>query len=1582
MRLYSFIQIFFILLCSSLVSRAQTWVPEVKSGETNLFSVYFQDKDTGYALSSGKVLRTTDAGKTWNRILNSYNNFSGIMFSDRLNGVIIGYNDLVLKTSDGGKNWSLIRTGSNDDDFLAVYTNHKDTIYVLGPDDLDTYKYGNYINVSYNGGSSYTRISTGSSQTIRSLQMWDKNTGTMGSLTSGVFKTTNAWGSYSVNWPSPSIQIIDHCRIKDSVIVLVGNNGRISRSNDYGVNFSLISSPVSTGSLWDVEFVNDSFGMICGDNGVILISRDAGLSWNQMTTNTKLNFRKVKLLNPYYGWAVAQSHQDSFNIYKFGSETYIADKINFITGSVTADLDKNCAKDAKQRGPAGVLIRATPGPYYTYTESNGNFSLVVPDTGHFTLDTRLPKKYEFGNGLCDTSLGGIYFNTFEKTADNKNFMFESDTSVNLEIKISSARKRRCFKNENTLTFKNIGFSTADSVEIKVFYPADLLDIKNTSMSSSLQRGVVTFNLGKLEPGKGGTITITDSVLCQSGVMGRTVCFYAVITPRILVKNTTWDSSWVRTRIDCLNDSLAIVKIFNTGKDMKDTAIIDLYKDDELAGELKYRLPAGDSLRFEVEKINKTITVIGDVKTHHPYQELMRVWKERCGNDTMTGNQNFVTKFQMQSLPSFETEFCLPIRDSYDPNDIAVTPSGRGAEHFIPNLSQLEYLIRFQNTGNDTAYNIHILDTLPNKLDERTIEITGSSHPYKYKIIGDSGVSILRFDFNNIMLVDSFTNEPGSNGWVSFKILPLKKYAHRTRIENFVDIYFDFNTPVRTNTAFVSIYDTVITKPGDKIFVSCASRVTKKIKSEAVCDKSTTQQSIAFSGKYKPYIYSTDANLSVQKIHDTLYQFTSSKTGKYIVVTAIQDCDMLILDSAILNFTVTPSPSLKDSLHCGNVSQVLSTSCADCEFVWSDNSSADSLYVSAPGKYQVILTNACTSVLDSAEIKVLPWLTLDLGMDTFICDQGDVTLNPSVPSAGLTWWDKTQSSAKQIKNPGVYSARYTDICNDLYDTIHIAQKVSPTSKQLTDSIHCGDVKQNLTVVCADCEFLWSNSTTGNSIQITQEGEYTVTLKNACGVVSDTAVVSALPLITLDLGSDTLVCDRGELWLNPAVPASGLVWWDTSTGNSKKITSAGTYWARFTDRCNDVSDTIEVKLGASPSFSFGNDISVCGTPDLMLAVDSSASGITFLWDDNSSNFSRKIEAAGEYWAVMTNICGSISDTISVISNPVPVPYFALGDHCRISKTYFNNKTDVFSSGPWRYTWDFNGEGSSTDKDPIFDFKQAGSKRISLKVETEAGCTDSLIITFDVQPELQPEFSMLNDHICDGDSVIFKNLTTYQNRNINYIWRFGDGTLSNEVSPKHRYPLKAESRTYLVTLLTDAGDDCRDSVIVPVDVNARPDAGFSFSKIGAGFEFTPVQMATGSQYQWIFSNGFRQNGAPLFVLSSAILEQGDSFGVCLQVTDANGCISDLICQSYQLNLHAPTWMTSSFRLYPNPSHGNIIMEFAEGAYEIQITDALGHTVYETEVSGKVWNYQFEAHRKGVFMIQLMDKSGNSMVKRVVLY
>ncbi len=57
-----------------------------------------------------------------------------------------------------------------------------------------------------------------------------------------------------------------------------------------------------------------------------------------------------------------------------------------------------------------------------------------------------------------------------------------------------------------------------------------------------------------------------------------------------------------------------------------------------------------------------------------------------------------------------------------------------------------------------------------------------------------------------MLPDSTRDGVGSNGFIQFSIKPLADLPEKTRIENFADIFFDYNPPIRTNTVFNRIYD--------------------------------------------------------------------------------------------------------------------------------------------------------------------------------------------------------------------------------------------------------------------------------------------------------------------------------------------------------------------------------------------------------------------------------------------------------------------------------------------------------------------------------------------------------------------------------------------------------------------------------------------------------------------------------------------------------------------------------------------------------------------------------------------------------
>ncbi len=154
-------------------------------------------------------------------------------------------------------------------------------------------------------------------------------------------------------------------------------------------------------------------------------------------------------------------------------------------------------------------------------------------------------------------------------------------------------------------------------------------------------------------------------------------------------------------------------------------------------------------------------------------------------------------------PENNEEICtIEVTGSYDPNDKQVTPIGQGPQGAIEmSDSLLSYQVRFQNTGTDTAFTVLIRDTLDSDLALRSVVPGPSSHIYAATIKEGNVLELL---FENILLPDSFINEPASNGFVFFDIKIKPNSPYGTRIENRAAIFFDFNPPIITNTVLNTI----------------------------------------------------------------------------------------------------------------------------------------------------------------------------------------------------------------------------------------------------------------------------------------------------------------------------------------------------------------------------------------------------------------------------------------------------------------------------------------------------------------------------------------------------------------------------------------------------------------------------------------------------------------------------------------------------------------------------------------------------------------------------------------------------------
>lgn len=146
--------------------------------------------------------------------------------------------------------------------------------------------------------------------------------------------------------------------------------------------------------------------------------------------------------------------------------------------------------------------------------------------------------------------------------------------------------------------------------------------------------------------------------------------------------------------------------------------------------------------------------------------------------------------------------CFGIGVSYDPNYKEVTPKGYGTQGYIPaTTNDLTYTLHFQNTGTAKATNIYLLDTISNNLNLSTIEIVSSSHSVQpYLLSGRT----MKFMFAYINLPDSNSDEEHSHGYITYRIKPNTSLAPGMQIKNTGYIYFDYNSPVVTNTTLNTI----------------------------------------------------------------------------------------------------------------------------------------------------------------------------------------------------------------------------------------------------------------------------------------------------------------------------------------------------------------------------------------------------------------------------------------------------------------------------------------------------------------------------------------------------------------------------------------------------------------------------------------------------------------------------------------------------------------------------------------------------------------------------------------------------------
>ncbi len=493
-----------------------------------------------------------------------------------------------------------------------------------------------------------------------------------------------------------------------------------------------------------------------------------------------------------------------------------------IKGVVFNDFNSNCLKDSIESfnsipltiniQPNNIFVQTQNGQWYLDSLPVGNYIATIETSGQWKATCSPTVSFTVSNPdsfVQVTSIG----------------MKNTNPCTDPEISIIAPNFNQCLSNQivyveakNLSTTSQVIYNSYADVKLDSFLTIN----SSTRLYTSLGNNTYRFQLDSLDLGQSKTWQISTTVSC-SAQLGRTLTIQANLypvelcnldsTPNIISGIapclTAYDNSHLTINGLCTGDSVRFV-IKNTGSIMDCFMPTRMFLDNVLQNADSVKLNANDSLVIKFLSDGRTWRLETEQHPLHPGNSHPNATVEACGNSTLvTANwtPNLVATMPQDDADPVVDIYCGVVSGSFDPNDKTGYPTGVDFGNYILPNQQMQYVIRFQNTGTDTAFKVVIRDTLETDLNIFSVVSGVSSHNYSFRMYGPR---ILEWTFNNIMLPDSFHSEPNSHGFVTFTVEQNENLPSGTSIDNSAAIYFDFNAPIITNVAHHEIQSELLT----------------------------------------------------------------------------------------------------------------------------------------------------------------------------------------------------------------------------------------------------------------------------------------------------------------------------------------------------------------------------------------------------------------------------------------------------------------------------------------------------------------------------------------------------------------------------------------------------------------------------------------------------------------------------------------------------------------------------------------------------------------------------------------------------
>ncbi len=339
-----------------------------------------------------------------------------------------------------------------------------------------------------------------------------------------------------------------------------------------------------------------------------------------------------------------------------------------------------------------------------------------------------------------------------------------------------------------------------------------------------------------------------------------------------------------------------------------------------------------------------------------------------------------------------------------------------------------------------------------------------------------------------------------------------------------------------------------------------------------------------------YLWSTGETTQTINVRDSGIYF--------VTVTSVKG---RATDTIHISYNPPPIVELgNDTAICAGNTLTLDAKNTGATYRWNTGANSQSIIIDTSGVYHVEVTNIfeCTET-DSIKITINPsTVTVDIGLDTSICEGSLLELDAKNAGSVFLWNDGSTSSKLTVSQSGVYSVTVTapDQCRG-FDEVNVTVHNLPSAALGSDTTFCaGSV---LDAQNGGASYIWSTGATTQTIVVNTSGYYSVTVtdEELCSN-SDTVSVIVKPLPLVDLGNDTFVANGTVITLDAGNPGASYVWSDGGNTQTRNVINSGMYSVIVTDE-NDcsASDSVTITfgpVGLNASVTSKKNISVSPNP----------------------------------------------------------------------------------------------------------------------------------------------------------------------------------------------------------------------------------------------------------------------------------------------------------------------------------------------------------------------------------------------------